>query len=106
MPGVSFFPISDIPLLSLFFNFYGYYLPIFLYAALTLLALVDISENRHTTNIFKVLWTLVVTFIPLLGSLIYHLFIANHISVAVRASVIFGGIFILLGVFLYLGFAL
>ena len=31
MPGVAAFPVGDITFLSLLFNFYGYYLPIFLY---------------------------------------------------------------------------
>ena len=106
MPGVSIFPISDVPLLSLFLNFYGYYLPFFLYATWTSLALVDISQNRYSSNIFKVIWTLIVTFIPLIGSFIYHLFVAEHIHVAVRATMIFGGIATFLIVFLYLALAL
>ena len=89
-----------------FLNFYGYYLPFFLYATWTSLALVDISQSRYSSNIFKVSWTLVVTFIPLIGSFVYHLFIAEHIHVAVRATMIFGGILIFTGVIVYLGFAL
>ena len=42
MPGVTFFPLNDVPFLSLFFNFYGYYLPIFLYATWTSTALFDL----------------------------------------------------------------
>jgi hypothetical protein len=106
MPGVSIFPINDVPLLSLFLNFYGYYLPFFLYATWTSLALMDISQSRYSSNVFKVSWTLVVTFIPLIGSFVYHLFIAEQIHVAVRATMIFGGIIIFTGVIVYLGFAL
>lgn len=106
MPGVSIFPISDVPLLSLFLNFYGYYLPFFLYATWTALALVDISQNRYSSNLYKVLWTFIVTFIPLIGSFIYHLFIAEFVHVAVRATMIFGGILIFTGIIVYLGFAL
>ena len=46
MPGVAAFPVGDITFLSLLFNFYGYYLPIFLYAAWTPLALYEVSDNR------------------------------------------------------------
>ena len=48
MPGVAAFPVGDITFLSLLFNFYGYYLPIFLYAAWTPLALYELSDNRLT----------------------------------------------------------
>ena len=106
MPGVSIFPISDVPFLSLFLNFYGYYLPFFLYATWTSLALVDISQNRFSSNIYKVLWTLIVTFIPLFGSFAYHLFVADQIHVAVRATMIFWGILIFTGIIVYLGYAL
>lgn len=106
MPGVPIFPINDVPLLSLFLNFYGYYLPFFLYATWTSLALVDISQDRFSSNIFKVFWTLIVTFIPLIGSFIYHLFIAEHIHVAVRATLIFGGILIFTSVIVFLGLVL
>ena len=106
MPGVSIFPINDVPILSLFLNFYGYYLPFFLYATWTSLALVDISQNRFSSNISKVSWTLIVTFIPIFGSFVYHLFIAEFIHVVVRATMIFGGILIFTSVIVYLGFAL
>ncbi len=106
MPGVTFFPLNDVPFLSLFFNFYGYYLPIFLYATWTSTALFDlfISKYRDTTG--KVIWTLIVMFIPLIGSLIYHLFAARELDVTIRATMIFGGIGIMIIVFLYLGLAL
>lgn len=50
MPGVTFFPLEDVPFLSLFFNFYGYYLPIFLYATWTATAyLIYILENTEVS---------------------------------------------------------
>jgi len=58
MPGVAAFPVGDITFLSLLFNFYGYYLPIFLYAAWTPLALYELSDNRLSSNSSKVIWTL------------------------------------------------
>ena len=106
MPGVAFFPLNDVPFLSLFFNFYGYYLPIFLYAAWTPLALYDLGESKFTSNLSKVIWTLIILLIPLIGAFIYHVFIAQTLSVAVRASMIFGGIAAFLIVFLYLALAL
>lgn len=106
MPGVPIFPINDVPLLSLFLNFYGYYLPFFLYATWTSLALIDISHSRYSSNLYKIVWTLIVTFIPLIGSFVYHLFIAEHINVAVRATMIFGGVLIFTGVIVFLGFTL
>ena len=65
MPGVSFFPLSDVPFLSLFFNFYGYYLPLFLYAVWTPLAIYDLSATSYRSSTSKVLWTLIVLLIPL-----------------------------------------
>ena len=62
MPGVAAFPIGDITFLSLLFNFYGYYLPIFLYAAWTPLALYELSENRLSSNTSKLIWTLAVSY--------------------------------------------
>ena len=106
MPGVSFFPLSDVPFLSLFFNFYGYYLPFFLYAVWTPLAIYDLSATSYSSSKVKVLWTLIVILIPLLGSMIYHIFIADKLDVIVRATMIFGGILIFTGVIVYLGIAL
>ena len=106
MPGITFFPLNDVPYLSLFFNFYGYYLPIFLYAAWTPLALYDLGESKYSSNLSKVIWSLVILLIPLIGAFIYHVFIAQTLSVAVRASMIFGGIAAFLIVFLYLALAL
>ena len=63
MPGVAFFPLNDVPFLSLFFNFYGYYLPIFLYAAWTPLALYDLGESKFSSNLSKVIWTLIILLI-------------------------------------------
>ena len=60
MPGVTFFPLNDVPFLSLFFNFYGYYLPIFLYAAWTPLALYDVGESKYSSNLSKVIWSLII----------------------------------------------
>ena len=57
MPGVAAFPVGDITFLSLLFNFYGYYLPIFLYAAWTPLALYELSEDRLSSNSSKIIWT-------------------------------------------------
>lgn len=102
MPGVAAFPIGDITFISLLFNFYGYYLPIFLYAAWTPLALYELSENRLSTNMSKLIWTLVILLIPLLGAAIYHIFFADRINVTVRATMIFGGIFSVIIVLIYL----
>lgn len=106
MPGVTIFPINDIPFLSLFFNFYGYYLPFFLYATWTPLALIDLSDKKYASNLYRVSWTLIIMLIPLVGSLFYHLFIANSVNTAVRATMVFGGIITLAGVLLYLGLVL
>ena len=106
MPGVSFFPLSDVPFLSLFFNFYGYYLPFFLYAVWTPLAIYDLSATSYRSSTSKVVWTLIVLLIPLLGSMIYHIFVADKLDVTVRATMIFGGLFVLISVFLYLALAL
>ena len=106
MPGITFFPLNDVPYLSLFFNFYGYYLPIFLYAAWTPLALYDVGESKYTSNFSKFIWTLVILLIPLIGAFIYHVFIAQTFNVVVRATMIFGGIAAFLIVFLYLALAL
>ena len=106
MPGVTIFPLNDIPFLSLFFNFYGYYLPIFLYATWTPLGLIDLSEKKYASNLYRASWTLIIMLIPLLGSLFYHLFIADSVNTTVRATMIFGGIVSLLGVLIYLGTAL
>ena len=67
MPGVAAFPVGDITFLSLLFNFYGYYLPLFLYAAWTPLALYELSDDRMSSNFSKFIWTLVILLIPLLG---------------------------------------
>ena len=106
MPGVSFFPLSDVPFLSLFFNFYGYYLPFFLYAVWTPLAIYDLSSHSYRSSISKVLWTLIVILIPLFWSMIYHIFVADKLDVIVRATMIFGGLLVLVFVFLYLAIAL
>ena len=106
MPGVTFFPLEDVPFLSLFFNFYGYYLPIFLYAAWTATALFDLHIGMHRSILSKITWTMVLMFIPLVGPLIYHIFVARELDVVIRATMIFGGIAVMTIVFLYLGFAL
>jgi len=106
MPGVNIFPLNDVPFLSLFFNFYGYYLPIFLYAAWTPLALYDLSEVKHSSIASKIIWTLVILLIPLIGAFIYHVFIAQTLNVVVRASMVFGGIAAFVSVFLFLAFSL
>mgnify|MGYP001193269500 CR=1 FL=1 len=106
MPGVTIFPLNDIPFLSLFFNFYGYYLPIFLYATWTPLALIDLSEKKYASNLYRVSWTLLIMLVPLVGSLMYHLFIADSVNTTVRATMVFGGIITLAGVLIYLGTAL
>ena len=106
MPGITFFPLNDVPFLSLFFNFYGYYLPIFLYAAWTPLALYDVGESRYSSNLYKVIWSLIIILVPFIGAFIYHVFIAQTLNVVVRATMIFGGILIFTGVIVYLGFAL
>ena len=67
MPGVAAFPVGDITFLSLLFNFYGYYLPIFLYAAWTPLALYELSDNRLSSNLSKFIWTLVILLVPTIG---------------------------------------
>ena len=106
MPGVTFFPLEDVPFLSLFFNFYGYYLPIFLYAAWTATALFDLHIGKYRSAPSKITWTLVLMFVPLVGPLIYHMFAARELDVVIRATMIFGGIAVMTIVFLYLGFAL
>jgi len=106
MPGVTFFPLEDVPFLSLFFNFYGYYLPIFLYATWTATALFDLHIGKYRSTPSKLIWTLVLMFVPLVGSLIYHMFAARELDVVIRATMIFGGIAVITIVFLYLGFAL
>ena len=106
MPGVNIFPLNDVPFLSLFFNFYGYYLPIFLYAAWTPLALYDLSEVKYSSIASKIIWTLVILLIPLIGAFIYHVFIAQTLNVVVRASMVFGGIAAFVSVFLFLAFSL
>ena len=106
MPGVSFFPLSDVPFLSLFFNFYGYYLPFFLYAVWTPLAIYDLSGTSFRSSKSKIVWTLTVILIPLLGSMVYHIFVADKLDVTVRATMIFGGLFVLISVFLFLALAL
>jgi hypothetical protein len=98
MPGVAAFPVGDITFLSLLFNFYGYYLPIFLYAALY-----ELSDNRLSSNLSKFIWTLIILLVPLLGAAIYHIFFADRIHVTVRATMIFGGIFTVILVLIYLG---
>ena len=106
MPGVALFPINDVPFISLFLNFYGYYLPIFLYAAWTPLALYDLSESRYSSIGSKVFWTLIILLLPLLGAFIYHVFIAQNLSVVVRATMIFGGIFAVVIVLVFLATSL
>jgi len=106
MPGVAAFPVGDITFLSLLFNFYGYYLPIFLYAAWTPLALYELSDNRLTSNLSKFIWTLVILLVPLLGAAIYHIFFAERIHVTVRATMIFCGILTVIIVLIYLGLSL
>ena len=106
MPGVTFFPLEDVPFLSLFFNFYGYYLPIFLYATWTATALFDLHIGKYRSAPSKITWTLVLMFVPLVGPLIYHMFAARELDVVIRATMIFGGIAVMTIVFLYLGFAL
>ena len=106
MPGVAAFPVGDIAFLSLLFNFYGYYLPLFLYAAWTPLALYELSDDRMSSNFSKFIWTLVILLIPLLGAAIYHIFLAEKIHVTVRATMIFVGIFTVIIVLTYLGLSL
>ena len=106
MPGVTFFPLEDVPFLSLFFNFYGYYLPVFLYATWTATALFDLHIGKYRSIPSKIIWTLVLMFVPLVGPLIYHIFAARELDVVIRATMIFGGIAVMTIVFLYLGFAL
>ena len=106
MPGVTFFPLEDVPFLSLFFNFYGYYLPIFLYATWTATALFDLHIGKYRSTQSKIIWTVLLMFIPLVGPLIYHMFVARELDVVIRATMIFGGIAVMTIVFLYLGFAL
>ena len=106
MPGVAAFPVGDITFLSLLFNFYGYYLPIFLYAAWTPLALYELSDNRLSSNLSKFIWTLAILLVPLLGAAIYHIFFAERIHVTVRATMIFGGILTVIIVLIYLGLSL
>ena len=106
MPGVAAFPVGDITLLSLLFNFYGYYLQIFLYAAWTPLALYELSDNRLNSNFSKAIWTLVILLVPLLGAAVYHIFFADRIHVTVRATMIFGGILTVIIVLIYLGLSL
>ena len=88
---------------QILFNFYGYYLPIFLYAAWTPLALYELSDNRLSSNLSKFIWTLIILLVPLLGAAIYHIFFADRIHVTVRATMIFGGIFTVILVLIYLG---
>jgi len=38
--------------------------------------------------------------------MIYHIFVADKLDVTVRATMIFGGLFVLISVFLYLALAL
>ena len=106
MPGVTFFPLEDVPFLSLIFNFYGYYLPIFLYATWTATALFDLHIGKYRGTLSKIIWTLVLMFVPLVGPLFYHMFAARELDVVIRATMIFGGIAVMTMVFLYLGFAL
>tara|TARA_B100000965_G_scaffold283634_1_gene241534 strand:- start:815 stop:1135 length:321 start_codon:yes stop_codon:yes gene_type:complete len=106
MPGITFFPLNDVPYLSLLFNFYGYYLPIFLYAAWTPLALYDVGESKYSSTFFKFIWTLIILLIPLIGAFIYHVFVAQNLNVVVRATMIFGGITTFLIVFFYLALVL
>jgi hypothetical protein len=106
MPGVAAFPVGDITFLSLLFNFYGYYLPIFLYAAWTPLALYELSDNRLNSNFSKAIWTLVILLVPLLGAAVYHIFFADRIHVTGRATMIFGGILTVIIVLIYLGLSL
>ena len=106
MPGVAAFPVGDITFLSLLFNFYGYYLPIFLYAAWTPLALYELSDNRLSSNLSKFIWTLVILLVPLLGAGIYHVFFAERIHVTVIATMIFDGILTVIIVLIYLGLSL
>ena len=106
MPGVAAFPVGDITFLSLLFNFYGYYLPIFLYAAWTPLALYELSDNRLNSNFSKAIWTLVILLVPLLGAAVYHIFFADRLHVPVRATRIFGGILTVIIVLIYLGLSL
>ena len=106
MPGVAAFPVGDITFLSLLFNFYGYYLLIFLYSAWTPLALYELSDNRLNSNFSKAIWTLVILLVPLLGAAVYHIFFADRIHVTVRATMIFGGILTVIIVLIYLGLSL
>ena len=106
MPVVTFFPLEDVPFLSLFFNFYGYYLPIFLYATWTATALFDLHIGKYRSIPSKMIWTLILMFIPLVGPLIYHMFAARELDVVIRATMIFGGITVMTIVLLYLGFVL
>ena len=106
MPGVAAFPVGDITFLSLLFNFYGYYLPIFLYAAWTPRSLYELSDNRLNSNFSKAIWTLVILLVPLLGAAVYHIFFADRIHVTVRATMIFGGILTVIIVLIYLGLSL
>ena len=76
MPGVTFFPLEDVPFLSLFFNFYGYYLPIFLYATWTATALFDLHIGKYRSIPSKITWTFILMFIPLVGPLIYHIMLS------------------------------
>ena len=106
MTGFTFFQLEDVHFLSLFFNFYGYYLPIFLYATWTATALFDLHIGKYRSAPSKITWTLVLIFVPLVGPLIYHMFAARELDVVIRATMIFGGIAVMTIVFLYLGFAL
>ena len=98
MPGVTFFPLNDVPFLSLFLTLW-LLSPRILYATWTSTALADLFLSKYRGTTGKVIWTFIVMFIPLIGSLIYHLFAAKELDVTINLTMIFGGIGILIIVF-------
>jgi phospholipase D-like protein len=76
---------------QLIFSFYGYLLPVVLYAAWTSLAIFDLARRDDIGRIAVVVWILAILIVPLLGPLAYYVAGRSKLPAWFRAALVGGG---------------
>ena len=89
---MSGIPVSSPTLWQLMFQMYGYFMPFFLFAAWSAMALWDVNTNEKTQGKNRYIWLLVIFLIPFFGVLYYHLFGPSKIDRSMKIGAIGGGL--------------
>jgi hypothetical protein len=76
---------------STFFEVFGYFLPVALYAAWLAIALIDLAQSGRSG--WRVVgWLAVILLVPLLGPIIYFVFGRSKLPAWLRWGVVVGGL--------------